>query len=95
MSRSVSFCSRLAIGNLMITRGAAANLTPDDLIESLTRHLSGDWGDLDQQDRRTNDQALAHGGRIFSVYRGENGTRFYVITEADRTVTTILLPSEY
>ncbi len=50
MSRSVYLRSWLAMDNLVITRGAAAELTPDDLIESLTRHLSGDWGDLDLQD---------------------------------------------
>ena len=95
MSRSVYLRSWLAMDNLVITRGAAAELTPDDLIESLTRHLSGDWGDVDLQDRKRNDLACAYSGRVVSVYHGENGARFYVITEADRSVTTILLPSEY
>jgi hypothetical protein len=50
---------------------------------------------MDSEDKQTNDQALESGGRLFSVYRGTNGTKFYIITEADRRVTTALLPEDY
>jgi len=59
------------------------------------RHQSGDWGNLDSEDRNSNDQALARGGRIFSAYNATDGTKFWIITEADRSVTTVLLPEDY
>jgi hypothetical protein len=63
-------------------------------IELLRRHQRGDYGDLGREDKASNDWALEHGGRIFSAYgRGDN--RLYVITEADRSMTTILTPGEY
>jgi hypothetical protein len=61
----------------------------------LARHAAGDWGDLDEPDRRMNELALRHDERILSAYALTDGTRIYVITEADRSVTTILLPEEY
>lgn len=61
----------------------------------LRRHVSGDWGDLSQSDKVSNDQALTAGGRIFSAYRVTELVKFWVITEADRSATTILLPEEY
>ena len=61
----------------------------------LARHAAGDWGDVDGEDQRLNDEALVHGDRLLSVYRTLKGVRLYVITEADRSVTTFLLPDEY
>ena len=87
--------SRLRMGELVLTRGAMESLTPDDFIRSLTRHLSADWGNLDEHDWKMNDEALEFGGRILSQYFSENGTKFWIITECDRSVTTILLPEEY
>lgn len=60
----------------------------------LARHHSGDWGDVDQDDWAQNDLALDQGMRLMSVY-GEGGDRLYVITEADRSITTILTPGDY
>jgi hypothetical protein len=60
----------------------------------LGRHVRGDWGDLDDEDKQRNDEALTLGSRIFSAYLVK-GVKFWVITEADRSVTTILLPEEY
>ena len=83
-------------GQLVITRGAAAALTVGDLSQALLRHLSGDWGNLDCADWELNEAALQHGAnRLFSVYESEAGTKFYLITEWDRSVTTFLLPEEY
>jgi hypothetical protein len=67
------------------------NYSPLDL---LRRHMSGDWGDLDTDDLDANEDALSTGSRIFSAYIIQD-TKFWVITEADRSSTTILLPSEY
>ena len=59
------------------------------------QHQSGAWGELDAEDRQTNDQALVEGMRILSAYVAANGTKFWIITEADRSVTTVLLPEDY
>ena len=61
----------------------------------IRRHVSGDWGDLDQHDRRENQVALEKGFRIFSAYNTGTGIRLYIITEADRSCTTCLLPADY
>jgi hypothetical protein len=67
----------------------------DDPLAYLIRHLSGDWGEVDPDDWKANDWSLLHGERLLSVYRMSDATRFWVITEADRSVTTFLLPEEY
>ena len=67
------------------------NYSPLDL---LRLHMSGDWAEMDADDQQANRDAITHGDRIFSAYIVEK-TKFWVITEADRSVTTILLPSEY
>jgi hypothetical protein len=87
--------SRFPLGGLNATSGAVQRLSPADMQTALNAHASGQWGDLDADDLRANEQALEHGGRLVSAYSSEQGTRFYVITEADRSYTTILLPSEY
>lgn len=61
----------------------------------LDKHVQGDWGDLDAEDRQANVDALAQGERLLSAYRTLKGTRLWIITEADRSATTILLPDEY
>lgn len=61
----------------------------------LQRHLNGDWGDLCDEDRRANDDALKHGDRLFSSYQVTPDLKLWIITEWDRSVTTLLLPDEY
>ena len=70
------------------------NQTPT---EFLNRHVSGDWGELCEEDKELNDQALHDGNRILSAYETSAGytRKIWVITEADRSVTTLLLPEEY
>lgn len=85
-----------SIGRLLATPGAIEylakqGLTPFDLIN---RHSNGDWGDLGVSDRKLNDQAVMDGSRILSAYL-VTGVKLYVITERDRSYTTILLASEY
>ena len=86
---------RFETGPLCITTNAAHSLVHDDVVTALDRHIAGDWGELDEEDRQSNEQALAHGGRLFSAYRDRRGTKFWIITESDRSVTTILLPEDY
>ena len=82
-------------GSLFVTPGVVLALSGDELAEALERHLAGDWGELGEHDWRENDEALDKERRLFSAYQAGDGTRFWIITEADRTRTTVLLPSEY
>ena len=83
------------LGKTVATPGALDLLTNEELYTLLHRHSSGDWGDMCQDDKDLNDHALAMGeGRLFSSYVTGKG-RIWVITEADRSITTVLLPSEY
>lgn len=82
-------------GAVMTTPAALKALTLPDMANALNRHLRGDWGDLCDEDKAENEFSLTKGFRLFSVYHTAEGTKFYIITEADRSVTTILLPSDY
>jgi hypothetical protein len=64
-------------------------------VEFLGRHILGDWGDLSFDDRKANEAAIRDGGRILSSYRTVSGVKLWVITEADRSSTCMLLPEEY
>jgi hypothetical protein len=70
----------------------SAGQNPADFLE---RHLNCDWGNLDRDDIRENEYALQHGLRLLSSYHLNDGTRIWIITEADRSATTLLLPEEY
>ena len=85
------------LGRLCATNGAIRTLTSAaaDAIEYVARHLAGDWGDLEPQDCAANDRALRLGERIISAYRLANDEKIWIITEADRSATTIFLPAEY
>ena len=86
---------KFELGDVRITRGAQHELPSDEVLEALTRHVAGDWGELDDEDRRQNDAALEHGFRLLSRYSTISRTVFWIITEHDRSATTILLPNEY
>ena len=90
--------ARFAPGHVVMTSGIDALVQQGRLNPApyLCRHLSGDWGDLDDSDRRQNDAALRSGeDRLFSSYQVAPGLKLWIITEWDRSVTTLLLPSEY
>jgi hypothetical protein len=78
-------------GNVVATPGAieAINASGDSPFELLMRHLTGDWGDLAEHDRRENELSVQHHSRILSCYRLSHGTRIWLITEADRSSTDI------
>jgi len=86
---------KFPLGQTVSTPGALETVHPEDMLGCLKRHAEGDWGDCCEEDREENEFALTRHLRLFSVYRDRNGTKFWIITEADRSVTTILLPSEY
>lgn len=86
---------KFPLGTLVATPGVLSDIPPEDAIVALARHLQGDWGDLCPEDLRANDHALAHGLRILSAYKSQAGVRFWIVTEADRSSTCILLPEEY
>lgn len=88
---------RFRLGRLVLTRGAERALeeSGDDPFTFLSRHASGDWGEVCDEDQEANERAVDHGLRILSAYRTSRDERLWVITEADRSATTILLPEEY
>ena len=86
---------KFPLGRMVLTLGALGTLSNDDVLQALTRHVSGDWGDLEEEDLALNERSLLTEGRLFSAYSSSSHVRFYVITEWDRSVTTVLLPHEY
>lgn len=89
---------RFPIGRTVVTPGALEALGGMQLaaLPYLQRHVRGDWGDINESDAEANEQALETGqSRIFSVYPLKNGERLWIITEWDRSVTTLLLASDY
>jgi hypothetical protein len=93
--------ARFPLGDLLATPGALSALAADgdeqvtwNLATIVNRHAVGDWGDLCPEDRTANDDALKHGGRLLSAYI-VSGKKLWLITEADRSATTVLLPEEY
>ncbi|MEI8290520.1 MAG: hypothetical protein WCH99_13700 [Verrucomicrobiota bacterium] len=83
------------LGRIVITPAALEAIPADDICNAINRHVCGDFGDLTAADLRENELALRAGLRLLSVYHATNGTKFYVLTEACRTITTILLPADY
>ena len=94
---------KFKLGKVVITQGALAALADsNELPDSfLKRHIAGDWGDTCQEDADLNNEAIAHEGnidkqqRVMSVYKTSKNQVVWIMTEWDRSVTTILLPSEY
>ena len=88
---------RLVLGRVVATPGAleALERSGEGVIGFLARHQRGDWGDVCPEDAEANRQAVEHGFRVLSAYETKAGDKLWVITEADRSSTCILLPSEY
>lgn len=85
------------LGKLLATPGAleALKTTGESAFFYLSRHITGDWGDVCEEDANENNFSVKNNLRILSVYWLDDVTRIWIITEADRSATTILLPSEY
>jgi hypothetical protein len=89
--------AKFSLGQVVATPGALDALTKseENPLAFVARHVCGDWGEVCQEDRLENEFALNKSFRLLSVYQLKDGTKIWVITEADRSATTILLPSEY
>ena len=93
--------ARFSLGRVCMTPGVDAEVAEWDRVRVLQRHVVGDWGDLDDQDKACNEQALREGTRLLSAYTVPSpepegsAVKVWVITEADRSATTIMLPEEY
>jgi len=99
--RSPVTSKRFSMGKLCLTRGVNDQVADDDSFSrfvwnSLLRHARGDWGDMCPEDKSENELALARGDlRLFSAYESTGLPKIWIITEADRSATTVLFPSEY
>jgi hypothetical protein len=88
---------KFSLGQVVSTPGALDALAraDQDAWEFIGRHVAGDWGELDEHDLQENELSVKEGFRILSAYTLSDGTKIWIITEADRSATTILLPEEY
>lgn len=86
--------SHFPLGQVVATSNAVATLTPAEISDGLQRHARRDWGNICKSDAELNDQAVRDGNRLMSAY-GEGEKRFWIITEWNRSVTTVLLPEDY
>lgn len=93
--RFVKTPGRFSTGRIVATRNLIGCVLPIEYMVALNRHRRCDWGDVCESDWKLNDQALKMGDRLFSVYHTGSGRKFWIITEANRSVTTILLPEDY
>ena len=83
------------LGQSAITVNALGRLHPADVCAALQRHARGDWGDLSEEDRAVNELSLQEGSRLLSAYQDRKGTKFWIITDADRSSTVVLLPEDH
>src|SRR5262249_33704188 len=88
---------RFALGRVVATPGALSALEKAEQLpaEFLDRHVNGDWGDVPEQDKQENELSVEQGARILSAYTTSAGDKIWILTEADRSATTILLLEEY
>lgn len=84
-----------SLGRIVATPTALSRISNADIQSALWRHAHGYWGDICTTDRQLNEDSLKHGGRLLSAYHASDDTTFWIITEADRSATTVLLPWEY
>ncbi len=95
MSAYAMLIARFRLGKIVSTPNALDRLTQEDILMGIQRHQAGDWGDVSEDDRTKNELSLKQGLRLWSVYHAGNGVKFWLITEADRKVTTVLVPEDY
>jgi hypothetical protein len=86
---------KFRLGQIVATPHALEVISSDDIIKGIARHEAGDWGDVPDRDRLENELSLQAGLRLLSVYHSAKGVKFWIITEADRSATTVLLPEDY
>ena len=87
--------TRFSLGKVRMTRGVMKRVPATEALDAFLRHANCDWGDVGDFDWEQNNIALKEDARLLSVYATSNGLRLWIITERDRSVTTLLLPEEY
>ncbi|MBI4310081.1 MAG: hypothetical protein HY591_07110 [Candidatus Omnitrophica bacterium] len=87
--------AKFSLGQTIATPNALSKLTSEDILKALDRHVAGDWGETSKEEQNENEHSLKKEFRLLSIYRGDNGTKFWILTEADRSLTTVLLPEDY
>ena len=87
--------AKFKLGHVVATPNALQHVTQKEIANALRRHSAGDWGNVCNEDAEANTAALVSGARLLSVYTSSSATKFWVLTEADRSATTILLPEDY
>jgi hypothetical protein len=85
---------RISLGRLVVTPSALASIENQTMEIALNRHLQGDWGDVNEEERLSNDRALTEGSKIISKYKNSTGIEFWIRTEWDWSGTTVLLPND-
>jgi hypothetical protein len=95
MSQVKTPVARFRLGRILSTPNALSKLDNADILTAIQRHQAGDWGDVQATDRRANDRALEEGTRLLSIYHSAKGVKFWIVTEADRSATTVLLPEDH
>ena len=95
MSANVVSLAKFRLGRILSTPNALAHISNEDILNAIQRHQGGDWGDVNAEDSTANDRALIDGSRVLSVYHAADGVKFWIITEGDRSATTVLLPEDY
>jgi hypothetical protein len=86
---------KFSLGQIVSTPNALNSVSHQEITAALKRHVRGDWGNLDAEDLQSNERALQFGGRLFSSYLSSQNVKFWIITECDRSATTVLLPEDY
>lgn len=84
-----------SLGKVVATSNALSLIDQADINIALARYMACDWGDLCEEDKAINDYAIKNGERILASYKSGKGVTFWIITEWDRSVTTVLLPEDY
>ena len=95
MSAIALSVAKFRLGKIVSTPNALDRLTQEDILAAIGRHQAGDWGDMDAQDKAANERALVEKTTLFSFHRSAAGVKFWLITESDRSVTTVLMPEDY
>ena len=99
MSNAANGCAqsqpKFLLGRIVATPHVLTAVHSEEILKALSRHVRGDWGTLDSEDWNANEKALKHGGRLFSAYHSTQNVKFWIITEWNRSVTTVLLPEDY
>lgn len=94
MEENIVKTPKFPLGRISVTKRARERLTSKELTRAVSRHASGNWGEVDVLQSIANDKGIATGECLISQYSGNSRVHFWVITEADRSATTILLPED-